>query len=133
MFAKNERGSRLTAKNKRFWSLLILLLSVASVRKKLLKTTHTEERNVHTNCRKLQHTTWIVKKIHLISNKSFRYYKLQSSIIFRRISIKVNISKYFLFVMHLKRRNSWPPGVSGLDALNDFTWWQSRLAEKTSF
>ena len=31
VFAKNERGYRLTAKNKRFWSLLILLLSVAFV------------------------------------------------------------------------------------------------------
>ena len=49
LFAKNERGYRLMAKNKRFWSLIILLLSVASVRRKLLKTTYTEERNVHTN------------------------------------------------------------------------------------
>ena len=32
-----------------FWSLLILLLSVASIRRKLLKTTNTEERSVHTN------------------------------------------------------------------------------------
>ena len=24
--------------------------------------------------------------------------------------------------MHLKRRNNWPPGVSALDALNDYTW-----------
>ena len=24
--------------------------------------------------------------------------------------------------MHLKRRNSWPLGVSALDALNDYTW-----------
>ena len=24
--------------------------------------------------------------------------------------------------MYLKRRNSWPPGVSALDALNDYTW-----------
>ena len=49
VFAKNERGYRLTAKNKRFWSLLILLLSVASISRKLLKTTHTEERIVFTN------------------------------------------------------------------------------------
>ena len=49
VYAKNKRGYRLTAKNKRFWSLLILLLSVASRRRKLLKTTHTEERFVHTN------------------------------------------------------------------------------------
>ena len=31
--------------------------------------------------------------------------------------------------MHLKRRNNWPPGVSDLDALNDYTW-QRHLAEK---
>ena len=42
-------GHRLTSKNIRRWSLLILLLSVASTRKKLLKTTHTEEPRVHTN------------------------------------------------------------------------------------
>ena len=34
--------------------------------------------------------------------------------------------------MHLKRRNSWPPDVSALDALNDFTW-QIQLAEKSRF
>ena len=49
VFAKNEKGFGLTAKNKRFWSLLILLLSVASIRRKLLKTTHTEECSIHTN------------------------------------------------------------------------------------
>ena len=49
VFAKNERGYRLTAKNNRFWSLLILLLSVASIRRKLLKSTYTEEHSVHTN------------------------------------------------------------------------------------
>ena len=32
--------------------------------------------------------------------------------------------------MHLKRRNNWPPGVSALDALNDYTW-QRHLAEKS--
>ena len=49
VFTKNERGYRLTAKNNRFWSLLIFLLSVASLRRKLLKTTNAEERSVHTN------------------------------------------------------------------------------------
>ena len=42
VFAKNERGYRLNAIKKRFWSLLVLLLSVASKRRKLLKTSHTE-------------------------------------------------------------------------------------------
>ena len=37
VFAKNERGYRRNAKNKRFRSLLILLLSVASIRRKLLR------------------------------------------------------------------------------------------------
>ena len=31
--------------------------------------------------------------------------------------------------MHLKRQNSWPPGVFALAALNDYTW-QRHLAEK---
>ena len=37
VLAKNERGYRRNAKNKRFRSLLILLLSVASIRKICLK------------------------------------------------------------------------------------------------
>ena len=49
VFAKNERGYRLKAKNNRFWSLLILLLSVASKRRNLLYTPYTAERSVHTN------------------------------------------------------------------------------------
>ena len=43
VFAKNEGGYRLNAIKKRFWSLLILLLSVASIRRKLLKITYTQE------------------------------------------------------------------------------------------
>ena len=44
----NERRYRLLAKNNRFSSLiLILLLSVASIRRKLFKTTYSEERSVH--------------------------------------------------------------------------------------
>ena len=50
---KNERVYRFTAKNKRFLSLLILLLSVASIRRKLLKTNNTEERSVQTNSESL--------------------------------------------------------------------------------
>ena len=46
---KNERGYRLNAIKKRFLSLLILLLSVASIRRKLLKKSHTEEGSAHTN------------------------------------------------------------------------------------
>ena len=46
VLAKNERGYRRKAKNKR---KIILLLSVASIRRKLLKTIHTEERSAHTN------------------------------------------------------------------------------------
>ena len=64
VFSKNYKGYRLTAKNKCFWSLLNLLLSVESIRRKLLKTVHTEERSVHTNSnkfRKLQYSTRIVR------------------------------------------------------------------------
>ena len=39
VFTKNERGYRRNAIKKRFWSPLILLLAVASIRRKLLKTT----------------------------------------------------------------------------------------------
>ena len=47
--AKNERGCRLKAKNNRFRSLLLILpLSVASMRRKMLKTTYTEEGSVTT-------------------------------------------------------------------------------------
>ena len=61
VFAKNERGYRLTAKNKRFWSIPILLLSVASIRRKLLNTTHAEEHRRPYKFRELQHSTRIVK------------------------------------------------------------------------
>ena len=46
---KCEGGKWLTAKNNRFWLLLILFLSVASIRRKLIKTTFTEAHSVHTN------------------------------------------------------------------------------------
>ena len=49
VFAKNERGYRLNAIKKRFLSLLILILSVASKKRKLLKTSNTEERSANTN------------------------------------------------------------------------------------
>ena len=47
VFPKNKRGYIHKAKNYRFLSLLILLLSVVSIRRKLLKTTYGEERSVH--------------------------------------------------------------------------------------
>jgi len=85
--AKNERGYRLNAIKKRFWSILISLQSVASIRRKLLKTTNTEERSIHTNSEIYNmsyfayfwicmDTTLDRKKIYLISNKSFRYCNL---------------------------------------------------------
>ena len=46
---KNEREYRLTTKINHLLSLLILRLSVASLRRKLLKTSYTEERSVHIN------------------------------------------------------------------------------------
>ena len=47
--SENEMGYRITAKNKGFWSQLIVLQSVASVRRKWLRTTHTKERRTRTN------------------------------------------------------------------------------------
>ena len=49
VLAKHEQGYRLNAIKKRFWSLLILLLFVDTTRRKLLKTTNTEELSVNTN------------------------------------------------------------------------------------
>ena len=46
---ENEIGYGLTANNNSFSSLLILLLSFASIRRKLLKTTYTEEQSINTN------------------------------------------------------------------------------------
>ena len=88
MFTKNKRGLSI---NNRFCSLLILLLSVAFIRRTLLKTTFTDKRLRPYKFRKLQYSDH--KKINLISNTSFTYYNLSSSIIFRRILI---YSKYFI-------------------------------------
>jgi len=46
---KMKGGDRLTAKNNSFWLILIIYLSIASIRKFLKKTTSTEIRSVHTN------------------------------------------------------------------------------------
>ena len=59
MFAKNERGYRLTAKNIRWGSLLILLLCYV-YKEKVLKTTHTEEL-ASIKFRKLQYSTNVGK------------------------------------------------------------------------
>ena len=61
MFAKNERGYRLKAKNKRFWSLLILLISDASIRRKLLKTNYTVKRSAHTNSESCNIQLWKIQ------------------------------------------------------------------------
>ena len=73
VFAKNERGYRLTEKNNRFWSLLILLLSVASIRRKLLKSTYTEER-MALQIQKVATFNSDRKKNQIIQKKSFKYY-----------------------------------------------------------
>ena len=86
LFAKNERRYRHTAKNNCFWSLLFIFLSVAPIKRKLLKTTYTVERSVYT-IQKVAIYDWDRKIINLIANKSFRYYNPYSSIIFRRIRI----------------------------------------------
>ena len=51
------------AKNKRFWSLLILLLSVASIRRKLLKND-----TIHTNSESCNIQLGSQKKNNLIPN-----------------------------------------------------------------
>ena len=81
--------------------LLILLLSVASIWRKLLKTTHTEERGVHTNSESCN--IQLGSKTNLIPNKSFRYHKQQSSIIFRRI----RYSWYFIISFYLSWSESY--------------------------
>ena len=68
VFAKNERGYRLTARNNCFWSLLMLLLSVASVRRKWEKTTHIEERSVHPNSEGCNIQLWSKKKTKFQTN-----------------------------------------------------------------
>ena len=70
---KYEKGYRLTAKNERFWSLLILLLSVASIRRKLLKSTYTEER-MALQIQKVATFNSDRKKNQIIQKKSFKYY-----------------------------------------------------------
>ena len=63
---KHKRG--LKAKNKRFWLLLFLLLSVASIRRKWLIP---KNACVHTKSDSCNNR----KQITLIPKKSFRYYK----------------------------------------------------------
>ena len=74
VFAKNERGYRLTAKKKRFWSLLILLLSAASIRRKLVKRLMLKK-VAPIQIQKIATFNSDRKIINLIPNKSFRYYK----------------------------------------------------------
>ena len=50
------------SKNIRWWLLLILLLSVAFIRRKLLKTTYNKEHSILTNSELKQYSTRIVKK-----------------------------------------------------------------------
>jgi len=64
------------------------LTSICCVYKEKFKTTHTK--NVASiQIQKVATYDSDRKKIYLIPNKSFRYYNLQSSIIFRRIHIKL--------------------------------------------
>ena len=70
VFAKNERGYRFNAIKKRFWSLLILLLSVPFIRIKWLKTTHGEERSV-LQIQKVVTLNLNRKIINLFPHKSF--------------------------------------------------------------
>ena len=57
---ENEIGYGLTANNNSFSSLLILLLSFASIRRKLLKTTYTEEQSIHTNSESFKNSYFLI-------------------------------------------------------------------------
>ena len=96
VFAKNERGYRLAAKNKRFWLLLILLLTVASLRRKLLKTI-IPKNVVSIQIQKDATFNSDRKQINLIPNKLFRYCKQLSFIIFRRIRKKLILHNILYF------------------------------------
>ena len=98
VFAKNERGYWVTSKNIRWWLQLILLLSVASIKRKMFKTTHTEEHSVYTIAE--SSNIWLGSEK---NQSNFRQIiqKLQPVIndFFRRIRIKLifhNISDFFL-------------------------------------
>jgi len=69
---------RLTAKKNRFWSLLILLISVVSIRRKLLKRLILKN-VVSIQIQKIAIYNSYCKIINLITNKSFRYYNLKSA------------------------------------------------------
>ena len=71
VFAKNERGYRLTAEYCQWRSLLILLLSVASIKRKLLKTTNTEERSVFSSFLKKNFCSTVFFSNHKGCNKLF--------------------------------------------------------------
>ena len=66
---KGGIGSR--RKNKHVWSLLILLLSVASIRRKLLKTTFVEEHIASIQIRTVAIFNWDLEKS--INSKQIRY------------------------------------------------------------
>ena len=70
VLAKNEKGYRLTAKNNRAWSLLILLLSVASIMRKLLKTKLVPKKVESIQIEKVATNDSNHKNINLISNHS---------------------------------------------------------------
>ena len=61
MLAKNEREYRFTSNWIRYWSLIILLLSVVSLRRTLLKTTHPKNFRPNANSRScIIPLAWIV-------------------------------------------------------------------------
>ena len=68
VFTKNEREYRFTSKNFLWGLLLILLLSVGSIRRKLLKTNHIQIQKVA-----ILYSDRM--KINLIPNKLFRYFR----------------------------------------------------------
>ena len=105
-------GIRLTAKNKHFWSLLILLLSVASITRKLLKTIHTEEHSAHTNSKSCNIRLGSLKNqfnfkqiIQILQPITIDYF---STHFFRLVSLPRVI------IQSIESRDTWRPTISAL-------------------
>ena len=120
-------GNRFPAKNNRFWSLPILL--VASIRRKLVKTTYTEKHSVHTNSVSCNLYDSYRKMINL--NLKHLNQILQPKIIdyFSMNSYHIhNIFNVFFYTMHLKRlfsARSLPHAI--IQSMKSWDIWQSTI------
>ena len=95
---KNYRGYRLTSKNVRWW-LLLILLSVASIWIKLLKTNHTKESmiigcNIWRICLELNWNKFFYDPIQILQLSKF-VWTLRSSVwvVFNNFDIDVSVTR----------------------------------------